>query len=138
MATLLISGSVFAQFDPERLAHQAAVDGRRGDYQAAAEDYRQLLQTGLNSPELHSNLGMMLYLSGQDRPALQQLRIALSGNSELIAANLFAGLTLLRLNRPREALRFLQEAQLKQSTSVAPLLALGRAHVALRDLPAAP
>ncbi len=136
-AALCISGPVLSQSDSEQLAKQAAYDGKRGNYKAAAQDYRQLLQTGADSPELRSNLGMMLYLSGDDQGALKELRIALSGNPELVAANLFAGLSLIRLVRPREALPFLGKAEREQPTAVAPLLALGRANVALRDLPRA-
>ena len=128
---------LWANVDAAQLAARAASDTRRKDYKAAAEDYLELLQLGEDSAELRSNLGMVLYLSGDDRRALEQFRIALTRKPELAASNLFAGLSLIRLGRSREALTLLEKARHQQPDAIAPLLALGRAEMAFRDLPEA-
>ncbi|MGI0133851.1 MAG: tetratricopeptide repeat protein, partial [Candidatus Micrarchaeaceae archaeon] len=124
----------FAQSGMREIANQAAADGRRGDYTAAANKYRELLQKGADSAELRSNLGMMLYLCGDTPHALKELHVALSRNPKLVAANLFTGRALLRSDRPRKALGFLHKAEEEQPSASAPLLALGRTYIALHDL----
>src|SRR5436190_20481368 len=51
----------------------------------------------------------------------------------LVAANLFAGLCLLHLARPHEAVPLLERARAADTSGVAPLLALGQAYVSIRD-----
>jgi tetratricopeptide (TPR) repeat protein len=123
--------------DPAQLAREAASAQTRGDYQSAASLYQQLLQAGQDSPELHSNLGVMLYLTGNDRGAIEQFHIALARKPELLASNLFSGLSLVRLGRPRDALAFLKKAEEEQPNALAPLLAIGRANVAVKDIQSA-
>ncbi len=136
-AALCSVSLVRADVDAAQLADKAASDTKRRDYKAAADDYRKLLQLGEDSAELRSNLGMVLYLAGNEREALEQFHVALSRKPELAASNLFAGLSLIRLGRPREALSFLKKAEREQPGVAAPVLASGRADVALRNLPEA-
>jgi tetratricopeptide (TPR) repeat protein len=109
----------------------------RGDYAAAAGLYPQLIAAGQDSPELRSNYGVALHLAGRNREALEQLQVALRQKPDLTAANLFAGLTLLDLDSARKALPYLQRARSLDTTGATPLIALGKAYVALRDFRAA-
>ena len=112
-------------------AIRAAQSG--GDYQKAAQLYRQLIAEGTDSPEVRSNLGLVLHLAGNNQDAMEQFKIALRQNPALISANLFAGLTEVDLGEPEQALSLLKKALQLDPQSPAPLLALGKAYVALRD-----
>ena len=115
------------------LAEQIRAAEAAGDYQRAATLYRQLIAEGTDSPEIRSNLGVMLHLAGNNRQAIEQFRIALRQKPALAGANLFGGLTEVDLGQPGEALPLLEKARQLDPTSPAPLLALGKAYVALRD-----
>lgn len=104
-----------------------------GNYSQAAKLYRQLIATGTDTPEVRSNCGVMLYLSGQPQAALEQLQMALRRESSLAAANLFAGLSEFDLGRPKAALPYLETARKLDPARPAPLLGLGKVYVALRD-----
>ena len=104
-----------------------------GDYQTAAKLYRQLIAQGVDSPEVRSNLGIALHMAGSNREALEQFNIALRDKPALISANLFAGLAHIDLGEPQRALPLLEKARQWDPQSPAPLLALGKALVALRD-----
>ena len=105
----------------------------RGDYRAAAEAWRNVVESQPDNAEARSNFGVMLHLAGEDKQALEQFRRALREKPGLIAANLFAGVALVNLGRPREAIGYLEHARSKDGSSVAPGLALARAYVALRE-----
>ncbi|MGI8988033.1 MAG: tetratricopeptide repeat protein [Bryobacteraceae bacterium] len=117
----------------EDLAGQARQAQARGDYRSAAEAWRKIVATDPDNPEARSNFGVVLQLAGQDTEALQQLRLALRQKPGLVAANLFAGIALVKLGRPREAIDYLERARAADGPGVAPRLALGRAYVALRE-----
>jgi tetratricopeptide (TPR) repeat protein len=104
-----------------------------GNYAAAAELYLQLIAAGTDTAEVRSNCGVMFHLAGKNREAMEQLRAALDRNQSLAGANLFAGLTELDLGEPKLALPYLKQARESDPTRPAPLLALGRAYVALRE-----
>lgn len=122
---------------PEALAEAAAKSQAQDDYTSAARDYQQLLKLGIDAPELRSNLGVMLYMDGDTRGALTQLRIALKQNPALAASNLFVGLALIRLGRPGDALTYLEKARSQKPNNVEPLLALAQANVASGHLSSA-
>jgi tetratricopeptide (TPR) repeat protein len=105
----------------------------KGDYAAAAALYAQLIAAGQPSPELLSNYGLTLHLAGRNQEALQQFRLALRTKPDLTAANLLAGVTLVDLDRAAEALPYLQRARTLDGAGAAPLVAMGKAYVALRD-----
>ena len=121
----------------DSLSESIAAAQSAGDYAQAAKLYAQLIDAGNDAPEIRSNYGVMLHLSGRNRQAIQQLQIALRRAPQLTGANLFAGLSELDLGEPRAALPYLQRAQITDGTHPAPLLALGKAYVALRDYAAA-
>jgi tetratricopeptide (TPR) repeat protein len=75
----------------------------------------------------------MLHLAGKNQDAMQQFQIALRQDPQMKGANLFAGLSELDLGRPSAALPYLQRAEKLDPNQPAPLLALGRTYLALRD-----
>ena len=104
-----------------------------GNYGLAAQLYLQLITAGTDTPEVRSNCGVMLHLAGKNREAMEQFRIALRRNPGLTGANLFAGLTELDLGEPKLALPYLKRARESDRARPAPLLALAKAYVGLRD-----
>ncbi len=123
----------FAHAFADNLAEQIRAAQSAGDYQKAAKLYQQLIADGTDSPEVRSNLGMMLHLAGSNREAMDQFRIALRQKPTLASANLFAGLAEVDLGAPKEALPLLKKARQLDPGSPAPLLGLGRTYLALRD-----
>jgi tetratricopeptide (TPR) repeat protein len=123
----------FAHAFADNLAGQIRAAQSAGDYRKAAQLYQQLIADGTDSPEVRSNLGMMLHLAGSNQEAMDQFRIALRQKPALVSANLFAGLTEVDLGAPKEALPLLKKAQQLDPRSPAPLLGLGKTYVALRD-----
>ncbi len=122
--TLDADGSIT---DYIRLAQQS------GNYAEAARLYRQLIGAGTDSPELRSNCGVMLHLAGKNREALEQFRVALRQKPDLAAANLFAGLSEFDLGDTKAALPYLNRAEQLDPDRPAPLLALGKLYLALRN-----
>lgn len=131
---LLLSVSTNAQ---EQLADQIRSAQASGDYARAATLYAQLIKSGTDAPEIRSNYGIMLHLTGKNREALEQFRIALKAQPALNSANFFAGLSLLDLGEAKEAVPYLTRASQLDANRPAPLLALGKAYVALRQYDAA-
>jgi len=104
-----------------------------GNYAEAAKLYLQLIASGTDTPQVRSNCGVMLHLAGQNQDAMQQFHIALRQDPQMKSANLFAGLSELDLGRPSAALPYLKRAEELDPNQPAPLLALGRTYLALRD-----
>ncbi len=132
MRWLLIAccGALFAQeADLAARIHEAQSTGRYAD---AAKLYAALIAGGEDSPPIRSNYGLMLHLAGDDTKAVEQFRIALRGDSRLVAANLFLGVSLVELHRATEALPYLQRAVDGDPSAPAPRLAIGKCYVALR------
>ncbi|MDQ2839938.1 MAG: tetratricopeptide repeat protein [Acidobacteriota bacterium] len=104
-----------------------------GDYAEAARLYGQLIASGTDTPEIRSNRGVMLHLGGRNREALEQFRIALQGDSNLASANLFAGVSAFELGELKTAVPYLEKARQLDPDRPAPLLALGKVYVGLRE-----
>jgi tetratricopeptide (TPR) repeat protein len=125
---LVILGlTAFAQ-DWRSVAQQAQRDH---DFERAAAAYSELLATDPGNAKLLSNLGMMLHLAGKPKQALPPLLKALKSSPDMVAANLFAGLSLLNLSRAQEALPYLARALKGDPKGALPLLGLAKAHFAL-------
>jgi tetratricopeptide (TPR) repeat protein len=121
----------------DTLAGQIRAAQEAGNYQQTAKLYLQLIAAGTDSPEIRSNCGIMLHLAGKNHEALEQFRIALRRKPDLASANLFAGLSEFDLGQFRDAMPFLERAQELDPTRPAPLLALAKTYVALREYQAA-
>jgi Tfp pilus assembly protein PilF len=125
-----LSGQVYSQDD---LPDQIRTAQASGNHTEAARLYGQLIARGTDTPQVRSNYGVMLHLAGKNREALEQFRIALRQDPTLASANLFAGLSEIELGEPKSALPYLKKAAELDPGRPAPLLALGKAYVALRD-----
>ncbi len=111
-------------------AHEAQA---RSDYRAAADAYRQALAIQPDVAELWSNLGLMQYESHEYPTAEDAFRRALGINRSLFVPNLFLGLDLLELKRPRNAVEYLLAAHKVKPQDAQVLIALGRAFHASFD-----
>src|SRR3954452_11749512 len=107
---LLMSICAGAQTANEALAQKAVEAERHGDFPAAIGAFRQLIQIGEDSAELRNNLGIALYQSGDFGGALREFAVSLSKSPDSTSASLFYGLTLLNIQRPKEALPYLNRA----------------------------
>lgn len=123
------------QEDNEALAQKAVEAERSGDFAAAVSAFNTLIRNGADSPELRGNLGIAYYQIHDFSSALHQFQIALAKSPDSVPANLFSGLSLLNLQRPKESLPYLQKAHRAQPDDATTLLALARAEIASNNLP---
>jgi tetratricopeptide (TPR) repeat protein len=130
------SGPSFATelTDNQALGQRAVEAERRGDFADAISAFQQLIRNGADGPELRDNLGIAYYQLHDFGSALHQFRIALEANQNSGPANLFAGLSLLKLQRPKEALPYLDRAHRAQPADSAPVLAAAQAEIALNQV----
>jgi tetratricopeptide (TPR) repeat protein len=134
---MALAASTLALAQPDRDARYEALlaEARsaqaRSDFRGAAASYRQAAAIRPDIAELWSNLGLMQHQSGEYSPALEAFRTALRLNPSLFVPNLFLGLDLLQLNRPREAAPYLLAAEKLKPDDPQPALALGRTFHAL-------
>jgi tetratricopeptide (TPR) repeat protein len=126
-----------AQPDPaarlESLLGEARQAQARSDFRAAATAYRKALALRPDVAELWSNLGLMQHESREYSQAADAFRSALRLNQSLFVPNLFLGLDLLQLDRPKEAVAPLLAAQQLNPGDPQPPLALGRTFHMLWD-----
>src|ERR1017187_2773282 len=115
----------------ESLLAEACEAQARNDFRGAAASYRQAVAIRPDIAELRSNLGLMQHQSGDYPQAAESFRAALHLNQALFVPNLFLGLDLLQLNRPREAAPYLLAAGKLKPEDPQPALALGRTFHAL-------
>lgn len=116
------------------LAARAEDAQHRHDYRAAAQIYREMLKTDPHSAELRANLGLMDHLLGDYPDAIRNFQAALQEQPRLFVPNLFMGLDLLRVNKPRDAVSYLQVAHGIHPDDPNSLLGLGGAYKASGDL----
>lgn len=121
---------------PERidqLFRQAQVDIAKGQYDAAADKYREALTVEPRSPQALSNLGVCLYLGGHLQSAVEPLQNALSIDPSQLPANLVLGMDYVKLGEPEKALTPLQRVVRQDSKNRDALLALASAFFGLRQ-----
>jgi tetratricopeptide (TPR) repeat protein len=123
--------------DNATLAQTAVQAERRGDFATAISAFHRLIRSGGDSPDVRNNLGIAYFQTGKYANALKEFRTALAASPDSLAANLFSGLSLLKLGRPKEALIPLQRAQQIRSTDPQILLALAQASLGAKDVPKA-
>lgn len=76
---------------------------RKGNFEAAADSYRQALALAPTYPDLHNQLGVALHAADQDDEALQAFTRALELNPRYIEARLNRTVSLRCLGRERDA-----------------------------------
>lgn len=101
---------VNSQEAQESLAARAEEAQHNGDYRAAAQIYQEMLKARPDSAEVRANLGMMYHLLGEYAAAIREFRAALEENPRLFVPSLFLGLDLLQVEKPREAIPYLDRA----------------------------
>jgi tetratricopeptide (TPR) repeat protein len=125
------------QMSAEALGQKAVEAERRGDFASAVSAFRELIHDGADSPELRTNLGIAYFQTRDFTGALREFRVALSATPNSVPANLFSGFSLLKLQRPKQALSYLEKAHQAQPGDASVLLALGQAEIASNDIPRA-
>jgi len=126
-----------SQEGQEDLATRAEEAQHKGDYRAAAQIYQEMLKAKPDSAQVRANLGLMHHLLGEYPAAISEFRTALQGDPRLFVPNLFLGLDLLQMEKPREAISYLERAHGLNPRDGNTLLGLGRAYTKLGDLPKA-
>jgi tetratricopeptide (TPR) repeat protein len=105
----------------------------RGDFQSAAEFYKQAVAIHPEIPELRTNLGLMYYQTGKNEQAAVSFREAIRLKPALFVPNLFLGLDYVRLKRFKEAVPYLKRAVLSNPGDVQTYLGLGEAYAGAGD-----
>jgi tetratricopeptide (TPR) repeat protein len=109
----------------------------RGDYAAAAADYKSAVALRSDIPELWSNLGLMQDATGDYDGAVASFRKALAEKPSLYVPNLFLGIDFLHLNRAHQAVPYLVKAERLNGRDLQAPLSLGRAYLLGRDFTSA-
>jgi tetratricopeptide (TPR) repeat protein len=120
--------------DQEAIAQRAVEAERRGDFATAVSAFKQLIASRADNPELRSNLGIAYFQLHDYEQAMRQFHLVLSKNAGSVPANLFSGLCLLKLQRPKDALPFLKNADRAQPGNPNILIAMAQADVAANHL----
>ena len=118
----------------ENLAARAEEAQHKGDYRAAAQIYQEMLKAEPHSAEVRANLGLMHHLLGEYAVAIPEFRTALQEDARLFVPNLFLGLDLLQVEKPREAVPYLERAHDLNPHDANAVLGLGKAYTKLGDL----
>jgi tetratricopeptide (TPR) repeat protein len=126
----LLSGLAISQAPDrfESLLTSAQQAQARGDFQSAAESYRQASALHPEIAELKANLGLMYYQTGKDAEAIQAFNQAIHLKAGLFVPNLFLGLDYVRLKRFSEAIPYLKRAAASKPTDLQAQLGLGQAY----------
>ena len=123
-----------AQADNSALAQKAVEAERSGDFKTAIAAFEQLIRNGADSPELRSNLGIAYYQTGAFDKALREFHSVLEREPESVSGNFFTGLSLLKLERPKAAIPYLDKAHKLHAQDPAPALALAQAEVECNNM----
>ena len=118
----------------ENLAARAEEAQHRGDYRAAAQIYQEMLKAEPYAAEVRANLGLMHHLLGEYPAAIREFRTALQENPRLFVPNLFLGLDLLEVEKPNEAISYLERAHDIDPHDPNVPLGLGQAYTKLGNL----
>lgn len=126
---LALTLAALQQTDNEALSEKAVEAERQGDFAGAVSAFEQLIRAGADSSELRSNLGIACYQLHDFSKALHEFSLALAKTPNSVPANLFSGLALLKLQRPREALPYLKRAYTLRPDAAEIVIALAQAQV---------
>jgi tetratricopeptide (TPR) repeat protein len=115
--------------DPAAIAQQARAALASGEYDRAANLYRDLCRQVPSEPGLRLNLGIALYSGGKYLEAIAELERVLRQNPQIQPAYLFLGLSRLRAGKADAAIAPLTRALEAEPGNGVALLALGDAHL---------
>ncbi len=133
-ATFLAQTLADSQETREDLYTRAQEAQRRGDFRAAAELYQAVLNRDPRLAEVRANLGLMHHMLGEYPAAISDFRAALRDKPSLFVPNLFLGLDSLQVQKPRQAIPYLERAHELNPRDEQAVLGLGRAYRALGNL----
>jgi tetratricopeptide (TPR) repeat protein len=102
----------------------------RGDFQSAADFYKEAVQLHPENAELRTNLGLMYYQTGEDDKAIQALVHAIRLKQSLFVPNLFLGLEYVKQKQFGAAIPYLKRAAHMKPNDAQIQLALGEAYAA--------
>jgi tetratricopeptide (TPR) repeat protein len=108
-----------------------------GQYSQAALLYARATAIAPEQPELWSNRGVMECLAGSFSPSILSLKHALALDPDLFVPQLFLGRDYVQLDKPVQALVYLDKAHTLQPSDSETLLSLGKAHLDLGHAQAA-
>lgn len=94
---------------PEKTAAKAQHAMEAGKYQEAIGLYKELMKSAPRMAEIHSNLAVAYYFSGQFAAAAHQSQIALKLKPTLLNAHYFLGASLAESGYCKEALPYLEK-----------------------------
>ncbi len=134
---MLLAGLMLGEESYAELFRQAAAYSQHGEYGKAIEKYKAALVMRPNAPEALNNLAVMYYETRQYREALDSASKIWESHPELKSAALIAGMAAVQCNRPKEALRPLEQLLGQEAANQDALLALASARFALKDLKSA-
>ncbi|HZT68286.1 MAG TPA: tetratricopeptide repeat protein [Terriglobia bacterium] len=95
--------------DASALAARANKAFEAGDYPEAIKDYRELIKSNPEVAEVHSNLAVAYYFSGQYADAAREAETALKLKPSLVNAHYFLGASLAQSGYCRQALPYLED-----------------------------
>jgi tetratricopeptide (TPR) repeat protein len=130
LTVCLLAGEAFPQQQTqfESLLASAQQAQAKGDFQSAAEFYKQSVVIHPEIPELRANLGLMYYQTGKNDQAAEAFLAALRLNPALFVPNLFLGLDYVKLKRFDHAIPYLKRAAISKPQDIQAQLALGDAY----------
>lgn len=112
----------------ESLLASAQEAQARGDFQSAADFYKEAVRFHPEKAELRTNLGLMYYQTGEDDQAIHALGQAIRLKQSLFVPNLFLGLEYVKLKRFGAAIPYLKRAAHLKPNDAQIQLALGEAY----------
>jgi len=101
---------VRAAADGAQAAEQGVTAFRAGDYQAALQSFLDALQTGLDTPGLHYDLGATYYRLGRYAEAEREFQALAPDPKWAPLAHYNLGLTAQRAGRPQQAMEYFEQA----------------------------
>ena len=113
LVALLAPASAFAQPRQGDVAwHQQRAQEalQRQDVEAAAREFKAIVDLRPDLPQARSNLGLMYHLQRKYDPAIEQFREALRLDPKLGSASMFLGIDYYLVSRPRLAIKNLERA----------------------------
>ncbi len=109
----------------------------RNDFAAAKDAYEEAVKLRSDIPELWANLGLMQDAVGRYPDAIHSFQKALVLKPDLYVPNLFLGIDYIHINRAREAVPFLVNAERINPRDPEAPLSLGRAYLSVSNYAAA-
>lgn len=119
--------------DYESLLASAQQAQGRGDFDDAANFYRQASALHPENAELKANLGLMYYQLNRNEEAIDAFQQTMRLNPGLFVPNFFLGLEYLRLKRPANAVPYLKQAARLKPDDAHVQIGLGEAYSELGD-----